>query len=309
LRNLRIGRPHYGTGDAKGGVFPEKRIPEYEGLMIRHILIGLDGSTSATEVAIEWSKRLDAELTGVAIIDDMPNRQPGLYITYSPYKVTAYAERFALMKRQTRGFLKEFEGRCTTGGVRYSSRLETGDPVNVLLALHHDYDVTLLPMEPRFRFATQDEPDDTLTEVLRGACRPIVAVPKTVPTGEAVVVAYDAEPAAVDALESFAESGLGAGLSVSVVAVAEDRSTAGPRAEEAVRYLAAYGVKAEAHPVAATSGHEAEVLHAIAEHENARMVVMGAFTHGRAREWFHRSTTTRMLHDEHRLLYLHHHAN
>jgi nucleotide-binding universal stress UspA family protein len=128
------------------------------------------------------------------------------------------------------------------------------------------------------------------------------------PPGEAVVVAYDAGPAAVDALQSFAESGLGVGLSVSVVSVAENRETAAPRAEEAARFLSAHAMRAEPHPVAMTSGHEADALHAVAEHENARMVVMGAFSHGRVREWFDRSTTARMLRDEPRLLYLHRHA-
>jgi nucleotide-binding universal stress UspA family protein len=123
------------------------------------------------------------------------------------------------------------------------------------------------------------------------------------------VVAYDGEPAAVDALQSFAESGLGVGKPVSVVAVAEDRETAEPRANEAARYLAAHDVRAEAHPVVTTSGHEADALHAAAEFENARMVVMGAYSHGRMREWFDRSTTTRMLKKNGRLLYLHHHAN
>jgi nucleotide-binding universal stress UspA family protein len=122
----------------------------------------------------------------------------------------------------------------------------------------------------------------------------------------AVVVAYDGGEAAVDALRSFAESGLGLGPPVSVVAVAEDAQTAESRAEEAARFLAGHGVNAAPHPVVTESGHEADAVRAVAERENARMVVMGAFSHGRAREWFDRSTTTRMLRAEPRLLYLHH---
>ena len=123
------------------------------------------------------------------------------------------------------------------------------------------------------------------------------------------MVAYDGGSAAVDALRSFAESGLGVGSPVSVVAVAEDHETAAPRAEEAARFLAGHGVRAEPRPVATASGHEADVLRAAAERENARMVVMGAFSHGRLREWFDRSTTMRLLRDQPRLLYLHRHPD
>ena len=44
--------------------------------MIRNILVGLDGSRSATGLAIEWAKRFGAELTGVAVIDDVSDRDP-----------------------------------------------------------------------------------------------------------------------------------------------------------------------------------------------------------------------------------------
>jgi len=278
--------------------------------MMQNILVGLDGAVAATELAVEWAKRLGAELTGVAVIDDVPDRAPFPPDTkvYSA-KVRAYLDSLARMKEETGRFADKFRSRCTEGGVRCLARVETGDPVDVLVAMHEDFDMTLIPTRPRFRFATQEDPDDTLTEVLREACRPIVAVPDALPTGEGVVVAYDGGPAAVDALRSFAESGLGTGSPVSVVAVAEDRETAVPRAEEAARFLADHGVRAEPRPVVSASGHEADELLAAAERENARMVVMGAFSHGRLREWFDRSTTTRMLRGESRLLYLHHHVS
>jgi nucleotide-binding universal stress UspA family protein len=274
------------------------------------MLVGLDGSRSATELAIEWAKWSGAEVTGVAVIDDLPERAP-----FPPgdrvhsAKVRAYLDRVARMKEETARFRDEFQARCGALGVRSSTRVEMGDPVDILVALHEDFDLTLLPKQPRFRFATQDDPDDTLTEVLRQARRPIVAVPETLPPGVAVVVAYDGGEAAVDALRSFAESGLGLGHPVSVVAVAEDAQTAEPRAEEAARFLAGHGVNAAPHPVVTASGHEADALRVVAEQENARMVVMGAFSHGRAREWFDRSTTTRLLRDEPRILYLHHHQD
>jgi nucleotide-binding universal stress UspA family protein len=276
--------------------------------MIRSILVGLDGSRSATGLAIEWAKRFGAELTGVAVLDDLPDRDPGLYVTFSSYKVLAYMERLARLKADARRFVYEFEARCTAAGVRFSARVETGDPVDVLLAMHEDHDVTLLPKEPRFRFHTEDGPDDTLTEVLRRARRPVVAVPDALPTGEAVLVAYDSSPAAADALQSFAESGLGIGRPVTVVCADEDKCEASRRADEATRFLGYHDVRATVRPLA-TDTDDADTLAAAAEFVDAGLVVMGAFSRGRLREWFRPSVTARMLARPGRLLYLHHHPN
>src|SRR5690242_11470335 len=110
--------------------------------MIRNILVGLDGSWSATGLAIEWAKRLGAELAGVAVIDDLPDRAPFLpgVRVYSA-KVRAYLDRVARMTEDTARFRDEFHARCAGAGVRFSARVETGDPVDVFLALHEDYDL------------------------------------------------------------------------------------------------------------------------------------------------------------------------
>jgi nucleotide-binding universal stress UspA family protein len=247
-------------------------------------------------------------LTGVGIIDDLPDREPGLYVTYSSYKVLTYMERFARVKADARCFVREFQARCTEAGVRSSARVETGDPVDVLLALHDDYGVTLLPRQPRFQFGVEDGPDDTLTRVLRQARRPVVAVPESLRPAEGVLVAYDGSPAAVDALQSFAESGLGTDQPVTVVCADADRSVAARRAGEAARFLAYHDVRASVRPLA-TDADDADTLAAAAEFADAGMVVMGAFSRGRLREWFRPSVTARMLARPGRLLYLHHHPN
>ena len=63
----------------------------------------------------------------------------------------------------------------------------------------------------------------------------------------------------------------------------------------------------QARPVPIAGGNEADALRAAVAGVNPRMVVMGAFTHGQAREWFRRSITIRMLQSEEWLLYCCHH--
>jgi nucleotide-binding universal stress UspA family protein len=202
--------------------------------------------------------------------------------------------------------LDEFRARCDAAAVKHRTRCETGDPVEVLLALHEDFDITLLAQHTRYRFLTPDEPDEVLTEVLRRSSKPVVAVPEALPAQGEVLVAYDGSPAALDALRSFAGSELGIDRPVTVVCADEDGAKAAQRADEAARFLAYHDVQASAHPVVGTAC-DADTLAALAQSRSAGMMVMGAFAHGRLREWYRPSVTTRMLATNDRLLYLHHH--
>ena len=278
--------------------------------MIRQILVGLDGSAggqSATEQGIRWASQYHAELTAVAVIDTPTICRPQMTgVGGGYYKARIERARMERAASETARFQSEFLQRCATAGVRASVQIEEGDPVEVILRLHDDHEVTLLPRTSHFRFATQDRPDETLVDVVRSSRRAIVAVPDTHTPGSSIVVAYDGSSAAIDALESFAESGLGDGVPVSVVSVAEEQNAACRRAEEAVRFLNHHNLQARPCPIT-TGQREADALHTAAEQAHAEMVVMGAFSHSRAREWFHRSTTLRLLRHETRLLYLRHH--
>lgn len=276
--------------------------------MIHKILVGLDGSQATTDLAVGWAKRFGAELTGVAVVDDVPDLKLSPYGNYKSFKLQAYLERIARIKTGARKFRDEFEARCTAEGVPFTVSVVTGDPVEVFLARHDSHDVTLLPKEPRFRFATEDGPDDSLVEILRHARKPVVAVPEVVPVADGVLVAYDGSPAAVDALESFAVSGLGTDRPVSVVSADMDKNEAERRADEAARYLASHDVRATPKPLA-TGADDADTLATAAEYSDAGMIVMGAFSRGRLREWFRPSVTARMLARPEQVLYLHHHMN
>lgn len=280
--------------------------------MVRNILVGLDNSPysrAVADLAVGWAGRFGAGVVGVAVIDEprisaaVPTGIGGGY-----YKFRVERGRMAEARALAAELAARFRARCAAAGVAAETRCEAGDPVDVLLGLHEDFDVTLLGRETWFRCVTQGEPDEVLTEVLRRASRPVVAVPESVPGGDAVVVAYDGGEAATDALRAFAASGLGVGRRTSVVTVAGDRAVAARTAAEAARYLVHHDVPATPQPVA-TDGDEAAALAAAAEMAGAGMVVMGAYSRGRLREWYDRSTTTRMLHRPGCLLYLHHHPD
>jgi nucleotide-binding universal stress UspA family protein len=279
--------------------------------VIRNILVGLDPSrcsAAAVELGIAWAKRFDAEVVGAAVIDEPGiGTGPAIPIGGGQYKKWIDDATKSSAEREAARLVGEFEARCAAAVVRFLTRTVRGDPVRALLGLHEDFDVTLLGRETRFRFATQDGPDDTLTEVLRQARRPIVAVPERPADEGPIVVAYDGSEASVDALESFADTGLGAGRAVTVTTVDEDPAVADRLANEAVRFLAHHDIPAT--PMSVAADRDEAALDAAVESAGAGMVVMGAFSGSRRWEWADPSTTTRMLERPGRLLFMCHHPS
>jgi len=67
---------------------------------------------------------------------------------------------------------------------------DVGEPADRILREAHRADVVLLGRETHFRFETQDRPDPTDALVLRQSPRPVVVVPRELPEGRGIVVAY-----------------------------------------------------------------------------------------------------------------------
>jgi nucleotide-binding universal stress UspA family protein len=275
--------------------------------MIRTILVGLDGSRDgerAVEQGIRWARLTGAELTGVGVVDEPTIRRPE---PVGAWGATLKARRdealLADARVKVRGFVGRFADRCRAAGVHYHERTETGLPSETILTLAPDADLTVLGRETHFQFETQDEVDKTLENVLRGSEHPVVAVPDVAGEGRPVMVAYDASPAAVRALESFAASGLDEGRPVRVVSVAPDAATARRRADDATRYLNRMNIRAESVPLAGRNA--ADVLTETVRSEGPAFVVMGAFGEPRRLRFFHRSTTRHMLREARVPLFLH----
>jgi len=208
-------------------------------------------------------------------------------------------------RSQVRTLLDRFARRCEAAGVPHREDEEVGLPSERLLAVAEDVDWTVLGRETHFHFATQAAPCETLRTVLRSCPRPVVVVPRQGVHGSSVLVAYDASPPSVRALNAFRRSGLDEGRPVHVVSIAAEEETASRRAEEAARFLRFYGMEADARPLVG-SGDEAGLILGQAGQQDARLIVVGAFGHSRLSELFGRSTTSALLRRSDRALFCHH---
>ncbi len=222
--------------------------------MPKTILVGLDGSAwcdAATTLGIQWAKVLPAELLGIAIVDEPTIRAPEpVPIGGGAYKSRLEASQLEDARRRVKEFAGSFVERCRVAGVPCRALQETGLPAERILALAEDLDLTLLGQETHYHFETQSTPCETLKEVLYVSSRPVIVVPKELPTGSSIVVAYDGSPPSVRALQAFQKSGLNEGQPVYVVSVARNLEVAARRADEAAQFLSFHDIVAKAHPLA-----------------------------------------------------------
>jgi nucleotide-binding universal stress UspA family protein len=277
--------------------------------MRKTILVGLDGSPdgdAALEAAVLWARSHEAELVGMAVVDEPTiRRSEPTGIGGSSFKRERDEALLADARSQVRGLLDRFAQRCEAAGVSHREDEEVGLPSARLLSVAADVDWTVLGQQTHYHFVTQAAPCETLRAVLRSCPRPVAVVPPQGVHGSSVLVAYDASPPAVRALDAFRRSGLDEGRPVQVVSIAAEQETAARRAEEAARFLRFYGMQAEALPLAA-SADEAELILGQAARQDARLIVVGTFGRSRLSELFSRSTTAALLRQADRVLFCNH---
>jgi nucleotide-binding universal stress UspA family protein len=248
--------------------------------MLRTILVGLDGSPDgdgALNLGLQWAKRLDALLVGLAIIDAPSIRQ---IPAWPPGSTEAQKDQdqglLADARRRAEQILERFSLRCAEEGVSSKPLEDTGVPYERILDEATRFDLIVLGRRTHFSFTTRNGHDETLERVLRGSPRPVVTVTERPMPGDAVLVAYDGSPPASRAVQMFANSGIAQGEEVIVLTAAGHHADASRHAERAVDFLSHHQIRARAIPLE-TSENPALLILRYIELCRAGLVVMGSF--------------------------------
>jgi nucleotide-binding universal stress UspA family protein len=222
--------------------------------MLGSILLALDGSVyseSAAGLAIDWAGRYGARLLAVGMLDAPTIQKPEpIPMGAGAYKRARDEARLADAHRRVVEFLSEFRDLSRSAGVPAEVVEEIGDPAASILREAQRCDVVILARETHFHFETQDRPDEALAQVLRNSPRPVVVVPRQLPDGQGIVVAYGGGREAARTLQTFQLLGLAAGESIEVVSVHRDGAQAEALAHRAGDYLAAHGAPHRLHAIA-----------------------------------------------------------
>lgn len=266
--------------------------------MLRSALVALDGSAyseAAVALAIDWARRYRARLLGVGVLDvpSIRGAEP-VPLGAGAYKEARDEARLADAHRRVLRFLADFHARSKAAGVAVEVLEDIGDPAARILREVQRCDLVVLARETHFHFETQERPDETLGQVLRGSPRPVVIVPRELPEGQGVVVAYGGGREAARTLQTFQLLGLAAGEAIEVVSIHHDGAEAEALAHLAGEYLTAHGAPHRLRAIASATP-AAEVLLEEVRRARPRLLVMGAHGHHPLRDLFDTSVTRAVL--------------
>lgn len=277
--------------------------------MIQTILVGIDGSTfsdNAISLGIRWARRTRAMLIGMGVVDEAMIRKVVRGGHHeSPLRIQRAEDQVAAARHRTTQLLDRFAKRCESEQISCRVLQKTGQPAETIAAETEDMDLTVLGQRTFFRFDKPLEADGAGETVLRNCHRPVVVVPETLAVNQNVVVAYDASPGSVRALEAFQKANLEDWKSVTVVSVSADSAVASRHAEEATKFLRFFEIPAEAQPLA-PDRPTAEMLLEQVRVRDAAFLVLGAFGRSPHLESVLGSTTETILEKSEVPLFCHH---
>lgn len=267
--------------------------------MLSSILVALDGSESshaAIELAIDLAQQHSALVAGIGIAN-----QPAITTCeLSLMGAGTIPERGAraLLHQETSHVTRvvdEFVSRCTQAQVVSKPLQGVGVPADEISLQAQRYDLTIVGQQTFFDPLNSNQPDDTLSQLIKTSPRPLIVAPAKRCTGSTVLVAYDGSAPAARALQVFQLLGIFRELFIEVVTVGENHLAAAETAERAIDFLTHCGRKTRRYVADAGSGDPATAILRIAENTKPQMLVMGTHSQGAFREFFSGATTRHFL--------------
>jgi nucleotide-binding universal stress UspA family protein len=254
-----------------------------------------------TELGIRWAQRLNAELVGLAIVDEPgiraiePAKPVGGTPGVDPVYYVGYQARLADVHRQAEHLLEQFAKHCERGGVTHAEVKSVGLPYERIAAEAQSCELVLLARGFHFHFTARDHrSEESLRRVLKDTPRPVVVVPSTPFSDGPVLIAYDGSLQASRALAAFHATKLCVSTEVHIISVDSKVGAAAQHAEEGRRFLDQHGIKAVVHSFESATPPERVILEQV-RRLNAGMLVMGAYGRTAMREFFLGSVTSTIL--------------
>jgi nucleotide-binding universal stress UspA family protein len=268
--------------------------------MIRRILIALDPDSDtpvATRYAVDIAKHYDAEVTGLAVIDmgqiEAGSRGGGIGSMY-------YAEKLrqnltAEARAKAHELLAEFESLVKEAGVRYGELLQEGVPFQRIVEDMNYYDLLVVGKEPHFFYSHPEQRTETLVRVVKSTVAPTLVVGKEHRPVNRVLITYDGSTPSARAMRRFLHlKPFGTEVNLELLNIyKDDENEAALLLRLAQAYTEAHGFTAKL-----TSRKGNDVSREIVDHvqtTHADLVVAGAHSVSKIKEWAFGSTTNSLL--------------
>lgn len=271
--------------------------------MYARLLVCTDGSpygTTACEYGMLMARALQARMTALHVLDIRVIEGPLLADVAG---MIGAAEYFAslpnfrnLMAEKGQSVCQSVAARAAETGTQAECRVETGHPLHTILAAQNDADLLVLGRRGENEVFGRELIGSVAERVVRRAHLPCLVTASRFAPVTHILAATDGSLLAGKAVETAAQLAVRMGTALTVVSVAEktDAATAHQTAS-----AAADTVRGRIPGVGVTvrEGDAADGIVSAATDVRADLVVMGAHSHSRLREWFVGCTTLRILAD------------
>ncbi|MGE5344066.1 MAG: universal stress protein [Candidatus Omnitrophota bacterium] len=212
------------------------------------ILIGIDNSRfsqRAIALGIELARKSRATVAGIGVVDadgierHSAGAAPGAY----SYAEKLMDEKINDSRSKLETLLNDFEDQCKANGVACETILKSGTPVKEMINETELADLLIIGIRTYFHFETSEDPDETFEKVIsHGKCPVLAVTDQELPAEMGVLIAYDGNLKANNALKAFACLNDRFHLSpeVTVLNVNEDLNEGERIVEKAQPYLQAH---------------------------------------------------------------------
>jgi nucleotide-binding universal stress UspA family protein len=276
---------------------------------LKKLLVALDetpASSAALDLAGALARTHGASLTGVAILDaEGLNPPEPVAIGAAHFKAQADRARLHQARERNARLRSQFSQRCQAEAVACDAVLLEGNRVGQVRGIAGTHDILVIGRDTDFRGEPDDEPADTVRQLLKDNPRPLIVTPQQVRDASTVVIAYDGSTPVARTLQLFVLLGLAGDTQIHIVSADPRQQDADRHAQQAASYLKAHGSEAQIVAVA-TSADPADIVCTKVRSVGAGLLVMGAFGHRGWREALLGSFTTRLLADCPAALFIHH---
>jgi nucleotide-binding universal stress UspA family protein len=262
--------------------------------MLKSLLVGLNGaamSDAVSEMAMRIGRSFQAELGVAPLVDviEITKAEP-VPLGASAFRAEREKHQIAEASAAAQGASDRLVAAAQGAGLRCESLMLLEEPRTQLMREAERFDAILLGQSIGDVSA---DVDPLLEHVVHHACRPVIAVPRTLPAGEATVIAFDGSLQAARTLQLFA-SLFPDRQNVHLLSIDKQAAQATKLVETAAAYLTRRGIGFTPHAITSASSPDSVILDLVRE-QNAELLVMGAYGKPVWRDFLFGSITRKLL--------------
>lgn len=268
--------------------------------MIRTILVPTDGSDYSgisLEYGIELTKKLDAQLKGLCVLDIKIIQGPLFndisgFIDLSPYQEFTPLIESGLNER-AESILHTFQERCEREGIQPELKKVTGLVDESIIEEGKKADLIILAQRgEHYPLTGVGLLGSTSEAVVRKAGKPVIVTPIQYKKMERMGLAYDESKPCEKALQLAIEFCAKTQWPLSVLHITDDTVSVEKIRQQLASSLGPYNIE---HDLVVREGKEEQEILQFIDDRSVDLLVMGAYGHSRLRELILGSTTSYVI--------------